>query len=40
MAGGAAHSCNAYRGGIDLGYPLEQLVHSVEGYQSDRVSTR
>ena len=35
MAGGAAQSCNAYRGGIDLGYSLQQLVHSVEGYQSD-----
>lgn len=35
MAGGAARSCNAYRGGIDLGYSLEQLVHSVEGYQRE-----
>jgi len=35
MAGGAAQSCNAYRGGIDLGYSLEQLVQSVEGYQRD-----
>ena len=35
LAGGAARSCNAYRGGIDLGYSLEQLLQSVEGYQRD-----
>jgi L-alanine-DL-glutamate epimerase-like enolase superfamily enzyme len=33
MAGGAALSCNAYRGGIDLGYSLEQLVQSVESHR-------
>jgi L-alanine-DL-glutamate epimerase-like enolase superfamily enzyme len=35
MAGGAAQDCSVYRGGIDLGYSLEQLVHSVERYQAD-----
>ncbi|MEO8142849.1 MAG: mandelate racemase/muconate lactonizing enzyme family protein [Betaproteobacteria bacterium] len=32
MAGGAARSCRAYCGGIDLMFPLEKLLHSVRGY--------
>jgi len=32
MAGGAAQSCRAYRGGIDLDFSLPKLVKSVEGY--------
>lgn len=31
-AGGAAESCRAYRGGIDLNYPLPKLLDSVDGY--------
>ncbi len=31
-AGGAADSCSAYRGGIDLNYPLGKLLDSVSGY--------
>lgn len=34
-AGGAANSCRAYRGGIDLNYPLPKLLDSVEGYLRD-----
>jgi L-alanine-DL-glutamate epimerase-like enolase superfamily enzyme len=32
MAGGAGRHCRAYRGGIDLNYPLPKLVDSVKGY--------
>ncbi len=32
MAGGHAQSCNAYCGGIDLGFDLPKLLGSVEGY--------
>lgn len=35
MAGGAARSCDAYRGGIDLGYSLDRLVQSVDGYRRE-----
>lgn len=32
MAGGAASRCKAYRGGIDLNFPLPKLLDSVRGY--------
>ena len=32
MAGGAADRCRAYRGGIDLNFPLPKLLDSVRGY--------
>jgi len=32
MAGGAGKTCNAYAGGIDLGFSLEKLKSNVEGY--------
>lgn len=32
MAGGAGRTCRAYRGGIDLNYPLPKLLESVRGY--------
>ena len=32
MAGGAAHACKAYCGGIDLDFPLPKLVDSVRSY--------
>ena len=32
MAGGAGTTCNAYAGGIDLGFSLEKLKANVEGY--------
>lgn len=32
MAGGAAQSCKAYCGGIDLGFDLPKLLGSVQGY--------
>ena len=32
MAGGASQSAKAYRGGIDLNYPLPKLLDSVSGY--------
>eukprot|EP00039_Didymoeca_costata_P000699 m.46861 g.46861 ORF g.46861 m.46861 type:complete len:371 (-) comp10420_c1_seq1:61-1173(-) len=32
MAGGAGHTCKAYCGGIDLGFPLPKLLASVQGY--------
>lgn len=32
MAGGADKHCRAYRGGIDLNYPLPKLIDSVRGY--------
>lgn len=35
MVGGHAHSCKAYRGGIDLGYSKERLLESVQSYLDD-----
>jgi len=35
MAGGAAQSCRAYRGGIDLGFPLPKLLDSIRGYLAE-----
>jgi L-alanine-DL-glutamate epimerase-like enolase superfamily enzyme len=32
MAGGAARTARAYRGGVDLNFPLEKLLASVRGY--------
>lgn len=32
MAGGAQDGCNAYRGGIDLGYDLPRLIQSMDEY--------
>ncbi len=32
LLGGAGPSCSAYRGGIDLMYPLPKLLDSVNGY--------
>ncbi|RMG28951.1 MAG: mandelate racemase/muconate lactonizing enzyme family protein [Bacteroidetes bacterium] len=32
VAGGAASSCKAYCGGIDLQFPLEKLLRNVQGY--------
>ncbi len=32
MAGGASHSTKAYCGGIDLGFSLEKLLSSIQGY--------
>lgn len=32
MAGGASNSCRAYRGGIDLNFPLPRLLDEVRGY--------
>lgn len=32
MAGGATKTCKAYCGGIDLGFPLEKLLASVQSY--------
>lgn len=31
-AGGAASTCRAYCGGIDLGFPLDKLLRSIQGY--------
>lgn len=32
MAGGAAKTCQAYCGGIDLMFPLEKLLSNIQGY--------
>ncbi|WP_372802799.1 mandelate racemase/muconate lactonizing enzyme family protein [Paracoccus seriniphilus] len=32
MAGGAAADCRAYRGGIDLNFPLPKLLETISGY--------
>ncbi|MEP4433775.1 MAG: uroporphyrinogen decarboxylase, partial [Hyphomicrobiales bacterium] len=32
MAGGAAQSCKAYCGGIDLNFPLPKLLNSIKSY--------
>jgi len=35
MAGGAGRDCLAYRGGIDLNFPLPKLLDAVRGYLAD-----
>ena len=35
MAGGAGRECRAYRGGIDLAFPLPRLLEDVRGYVRD-----
>lgn len=35
MAGGTLRSCRAYRGGIDLDFPLPKLLASVEGHLAE-----
>ena len=35
MAGGLANTSKAYRGGIDLNFPLEKLLSNVRGYLAD-----
>lgn len=35
MAGGAAGECRAYRGGIDLNFPLPRLLDSIRGYLAE-----
>ena len=35
MAGGAAKECKAYRGGIDLNYPQEKLLQSIQEYLAE-----
>lgn len=35
MAGGAGQSCRAYRGGIDLAFPMPRLLDSVRNYLTD-----
>ena len=35
MAGGGGDRCKAYRGGIDLNFPLPKLLNSIEGYLSE-----
>ncbi len=35
MAGGANSQCRAYRGGIDLNFPLPKLLNSIEGYLTE-----
>lgn len=32
MAGGVNNTCQAYCGGIDLQFPLEKLLHNIQGY--------
>lgn len=32
MAGGAGQTCKAYRGGIDLNFPLPKLLNSIQSY--------
>jgi len=32
MAGGAGQTCRAYRGGIDLNFPLPKLADTISGY--------
>ena len=38
MAGGADKTCHAYRGGIDLMFPLPKLLESIEGYLAEGFS--
>lgn len=35
MAGGAGTTCHAYRGGIDLMFPLPKLLESIESYLAE-----
>ena len=35
MTGGAGNRCKAYRGGIDLEFPLPKLLESVDGYLAE-----
>ena len=35
VAGGHGNSCKAYRGGIDLMFPMEKLLNSIKGYLND-----
>ena len=35
MAGGANSQCRAYRGGIDLNFPLPKLLESIKGYLAE-----
>jgi L-alanine-DL-glutamate epimerase-like enolase superfamily enzyme len=35
MAGGAGRTARAYRGGIDLNFPLERLLDNVRGYMAE-----
>ncbi|MEV8468551.1 mandelate racemase/muconate lactonizing enzyme family protein [Fluviibacterium sp. DFM31] len=35
LAGGASDRCKAYRGGIDLNYPLPKLLDSIRGYLAE-----
>ena len=35
MAGGAGRTCRAYRGGIDLNFPLPKLLDTISGYLAD-----
>ncbi|GAB4225663.1 MAG: mandelate racemase/muconate lactonizing enzyme family protein [Kiloniellaceae bacterium] len=35
LAGGAGRTAKAYRGGIDLNFPLEKLLANVQGYLDD-----
>ena len=35
MVGGLSKTCNAYRGGIDLNYSLDELLDSVRSYMDD-----
>ena len=35
MSGGAGRTCLAYRGGIDLNFPLPKLLDSVRGYLTE-----
>ena len=32
MAGGAGNTCKAYRGGIDLMFPMDKLLNTIKGY--------
>ncbi len=34
-AGGQSDQCRAYRGGIDLNYPLPKLLNSIQSYMDD-----
>lgn len=38
MAGGTDRSCRAYRGGIDLNFPLPKLLDSIRGYRDEGFS--
>ncbi|MET3915823.1 L-alanine-DL-glutamate epimerase-like enolase superfamily enzyme [Variovorax sp. OAS795] len=38
LAGGAANTCKAYCGGIDLAFPLDRLLDNVRGYLAKGVN--